>query len=665
MNKLFAVLISFLLHCESCLAFPPVGVIGQGQTTNLYPTVLKAPNAQITNLGSGAALFETGNQNILTNPSNEHTTNVTGWSASGGTYTAESTVVLHGKKSIKNATSASTVVLTNDSTLYQAQFADGVQGLASVWIKSSLSAGTLQVCSRQAGVTSTTNCVTVVNSGKWQLYKVPFILGGTSNGISIASTSSATGDFYVDNAFVGAVDLAQAQSSSSLLGTTTVTGCAGIWSTTSTTFAAPAVQTTCVYANTGLASSPATMLPAITISNVPAGDVVVLVEGYMGNQTAAKSAYFQIYDGTNQFRETTTIGGANLAGFSGNLFSSSYTYTANQTNLTLQIRMKTDSAGTAFVYGTSPQALTIKVFHYPTGSTSTLSSTNADTDWADCSSAVATNSAGWGSSPTYAFQCKRQGADLLMKGRLTVGTTPTGVEARVGLPTWNGVQLTSAGTGVIPLIQVGGVIGYSANSATSLYSLIEPSVGYITLGRQTSTTSSLSKMLGNNFSAADILAYGPVRIPISGWTGSNGIIASLNEIMTTPGVLKPKTCYAAWGGVASTLAAPVNHAASTVGVEVLDTCGTFTIPTTSSSGFYLDATFAAGTFANTSYIHCSCQGWDTTTGNSKSCSWNFTTGDNTWTTKSDGGYRADVETTTMVGTPSTSYVQVKCEGVAP
>ena len=170
-------LLIVLFFVQNSLAVAPYGVKGQNQST-IYPNVNQVPNNQVTNLGGINALFETGNSNILANPSFEHTTTASSWTTSSGTFSQESTVVVAGKKSLKIVLSASTPVVTQDSTLYAAQFADGVQGLAYCRIKGDVS---LNVCSRQAGTTSTTNCVATSNANTWGLYKIPFILGATSN----------------------------------------------------------------------------------------------------------------------------------------------------------------------------------------------------------------------------------------------------------------------------------------------------------------------------------------------------------------------------------------------------------------------------------------------------------------------------------------------------
>jgi hypothetical protein len=192
-----------LLFTVQAMAVAPYGIKGQNQST-IYSNVHQFPNNQVTNLGGIDALVETGNKNILVNPSFEHSTFSTGWTNSAGTFTAETSVLVDGKKSAKLVLAAQTMSLTQSSTLYQAQFADGVQGLASVRIKSDVA---LSVCVVQAGVVSTSLCLSVPAYNTWGQYKIPFILGATSSGISIASSGAVTGTVYIDDAFVGPQNL--------------------------------------------------------------------------------------------------------------------------------------------------------------------------------------------------------------------------------------------------------------------------------------------------------------------------------------------------------------------------------------------------------------------------------------------------------------------------
>jgi len=228
------VILFTLFYFLNALAVAPYGFKGQQQSTTLYSNVLQGQNNLVTNMGGINALLETGNKNILTNPSFEHLTFSTGWTNSAGTFTADTVVEVDGLKAAKLVLSAQTMSLTQSSTLYAAQFADGVQGLASVRVKSDVA---LKVCSIQAGTVSTTNCVDVQANSKWGLYKVPFIFGATSQGISISSTGAVSGTVYIDDAFVGAVDLQASVDASKIAGESYFNETASCtWSRTNTAY---------------------------------------------------------------------------------------------------------------------------------------------------------------------------------------------------------------------------------------------------------------------------------------------------------------------------------------------------------------------------------------------------------------------------------------------
>jgi hypothetical protein len=60
--------------------------------------------------------------------------------------------------------------------------------------------------------------------------------------------------------------------------------------------------------------------------------------------------------------------------------------------------------------------------------------------------------------------------------------------------------------------------------------LIEPSVGYATFGRESSTTDGITKTNANNIATSGRVISLNARIPISGWTQSNLIIGQFNGL---------------------------------------------------------------------------------------------------------------------------------------
>lgn len=448
-----------------------------------------APNNLETPINSTQVLLESGNKNILTNPSFENSTFESGgWVNFAGIFTENFANKVDGAKSARLVLSSQTMSLTQSSALYESSFADGVQGLASVWVKSNVA---LKVCAVRAGVVSTSLCVDVQANNKWGFYKVPFILGATSNGISIASTGAVTGTVFIDDAFVGAASLTQNMNACN------DPSCETVFSARISS-ASPAVTSlenldfingnctrsgannsivTCTF-NSGVFTQPPNCNGTSTYNGVGAGSSVVDIVATNTTLT------FQTVDLNN----TPKQDGAQII---------------------------CQKQGADF---TAAKQLS---------NGNTYSSTNADTDWASCGHTAASFT-GFGTPTSIETQCKRQGSDLLMRGNFTSGTQP-GVELRLSLPLWNGLQLTSAGSTSIISIQTIGDMGFASQNATYFRSnvLIEPSVSYVTFGNQASTTNILSKATTTSSGAKHTFN---ARIPIAGWENSNIIIGQFNGL---------------------------------------------------------------------------------------------------------------------------------------
>lgn len=110
-------------------------------------------------------------------------------------------------------------------------------------------------------------------------------------------------------------------------------------------------------------------------------------------------------------------------------------------------------------------------------------------------------------------QHKREGSNLLMRCKVTLGTT-TATEARMSLPG----SLVSADTTRIPTIQSAGglVTAWNRVTANVIMALIEPSVSYITFGVQGGSNASLTKINGSTINSGDIIQIN-AKIPIQGW----------------------------------------------------------------------------------------------------------------------------------------------------
>jgi hypothetical protein len=133
---------------------------------------------------------------------------------------------------------------------------------------------------------------------------------------------------------------------------------------------------------------------------------------------------------------------------------------------------------------------------------------------------------GLGTFTAGSVEWKRDGCNLLYKGKLTAGTT-TASEARIPYP----AGLIAADTTKISSLQIAGKV--SINQQSSIYfggaALVEPSVGYFTVGQQGSTYNELNKQLGNAFLSVGQIFSFSFTVPIQSWLSTSS--ATLNQVV--------------------------------------------------------------------------------------------------------------------------------------
>lgn len=172
---------------------------------------IQTPHSQLTLTAAGKQLIETDSENMLINPSFEHSTVATGWTlGTSNTLTVNTT-------STNLFSGAQAGALTTSATVVFNFYQDvtPVSGLANTqgeitWamvVPSGITDG--KICSRINGVTSTTNCVSVINNGIYREYSLPIIFGtaGQTAGLAFvtaATYASGTQTVYVDKARVRA-----------------------------------------------------------------------------------------------------------------------------------------------------------------------------------------------------------------------------------------------------------------------------------------------------------------------------------------------------------------------------------------------------------------------------------------------------------------------------
>lgn len=359
MRKIISLLI--IVSFNSFAGLPPTTMYGDQSASKITTINHVLPNYQSTQLAGVSSRIETGNSNILKNPSFEASNTATDnstWVDINATKTINTTSVVDGKNSL-DMTLGSAVLSTYQLSTINAAAIAGNQMMASIYVKTTLS--DVSVCSMINSAED--KCAAVASNGSWVLVQIPFIAGSTNNGIKVKTTSSTTGDVYLDNAFVGLSSPFQNVNGAQLLGTVTITGCAAAWNGSSTTMASFSVQTGCVYTTTGQALAPSTMLPAIKFASLQAGDYRLEYEGLLNSSVAsAVASSYQFSDGTNTAREISSILNNAYAGSPG--ISQTMSYSSAQSNVTFEIKYKTDSGNTS-LSGITSRPGVIKVWYFP------------------------------------------------------------------------------------------------------------------------------------------------------------------------------------------------------------------------------------------------------------------------------------------------------------
>lgn len=355
-------IVSFILICtQSAFAgLPPTTLQGQSDSQATTKFGFQVPYNQYTDLGGIKGLIETGNNNLLKNSGFENATYSTSWTITNSSGALDTTYETQGNQGTALTLSAQTGDIIKQSIAPSPNF-ESQNFEASCRIKTSLTS--IQLCSLVSNNEQT--CIPVSSNNVSGLVTANFIsTSGASIGVKIKATGTETGTVYVDDCYVGQARNLGTNAQAVLMGAVTITGCSAPWTTTSTTFVTPTVATGCVYTTYGNALAPTTMIPAIRFATLPAGDYYVQYEGKMFQATTAANSQYQFSDGTNTAREITSISAGTTNTGSGSS-NQSISYTSPQSNITLVFRMKTDSGGTASVYGTTTIPGTIKLWYFP------------------------------------------------------------------------------------------------------------------------------------------------------------------------------------------------------------------------------------------------------------------------------------------------------------
>lgn len=351
---------------------------------------------------------------------------------------------------------------------------------------------------------------------------VNFPCGDLSNAPSlrIAQTAGSSSQaINVANVYLGAARNIGTVAQATLVGSlkyAATTNC--IWASTSTSFANVAADTDCPTASvTGAASAPGTKIPAIVFANgLAPGEYMFVISGLFAN-TGSDNTFFRISDGTNS---TASGGVGDTSSTKAPSYVTRLNYSTAQGSTTFNFQLKNIN-GTSSQIQTTANDFEISVYRFPSSSEIAVTSQNGDTNWASYTPTFT----GFGTVSTQSFFWKREGSDVLIRGKFTAGTT-TATEARVSLPT----GLTTASTDLIPAITIAGMYvrgGHTAVTAHGGSILMEPSTTYVTFDTSetfgsASAQTQLSKNGDPNFSGSGDIVSIQARIPILGWSTNQG-----------------------------------------------------------------------------------------------------------------------------------------------
>jgi hypothetical protein len=531
----------------------------------------------------------------------------TKWTIGAGTFTSEASIVVKGNRSAKIVLSAQTMSLTQSSTLYAAQFADGVQGLAMVRVKSDVA---LSVCSIQAGTVSTTNCVAVAPSNTWGLYKIPFVFGATSQGISIASSGAVTGTVYIDDAFVGAA--------SEITDLNNI----GPWISYTPTF-------------TGFGTVSAVEFKYrqngenLDIRGTVVAGTPTAVEARISLPTGFTSG------GTNLIPSIQMVGRSSVNTSSTTFFTEGVMIEPSVTYMVLGAQTSTTSEQTKAI-GTNAIATggTLRMF----------------------ASIPVQNLAG--SSSVFTKQCNNTDCESVLSARV-VDSGASATVSNENLDFING-NCTNPSTGTYVCSFNSGIFSLAPNCEATVD---DPRTIRVTSVSNTSVT-----IVTYNSTTAGVQDANGFSLMCQkqgvDYQNTRKIVGTFSEVVTAPGIAKPKECSYAFGGAGSTLSNVVNCTTGTC-TEVYDSCNAVSPPAFASTGTYTNVTFANGTFSNNTFLKCYCETIFATANSTRECNIYWDTGDQNWSTNASGGAVINVFSSTPAGAAADSGISLKCESGAP
>jgi hypothetical protein len=451
--------------------------------------------AQVKDVTSG--VYSTGfhsTPNYVKNPS--CFANVLNITASGGSLTRTTTTPVFGSAScLIDASSSAQTYKFATNTLDNGLNGQNCEARFTYTGDASLYKAYVE----QPAATKVSQELTLTNAGSGaRTASIFYPCGSNSNAtiLTIEATSASAAAIRVGQAYVGQATGIGIVDPVSDWQTVTVTGS---W-TTNTTYAAKRRRVGDQYEYDIVVSTSGAPTATTLTVNLPTGDVI---------------------DTTKYGSSGSVFWGLVGVNDSGTTYYTGYVgYNSTTAVLpTLEIQASSRSA-TATIAATSPFVFgagdsVVLRFAVPIAGLASQSAVRAEQTNYDWTSYTPTPT-GFGTASSYECQHKRDGSDLLLRCKFTVGTS-TATEARVSLP---GSLITDPVR--VPSIQICGdaVRSAAAGSIQRYLTTCEASAGYVTFVLQSSGVGGLTKAQGSGIVGSGESWNFTARVPISGWIES-------------------------------------------------------------------------------------------------------------------------------------------------
>lgn len=415
-------------------------------------------------LGSGSGSGGSGVNLLTADDNNTFDEGVTGWTASGGTVTAETTTPLFGTGSLNWDASALNQTLSSTAKTPSQGLRDNGNCLASISYKYSGSSGDYKLQAYDG--TNVLGELSLDSSSTTRAAHLGFSCPSSGTvllrliaGVADPGQITIDGNQLAGGAVhLGSNILLADFGSSEFYGSLkygVAANCA--WATTSATYADFAADADCSAPTvTGKASAPGTKIPGVTFSSVIPGEYMVMVQANFQLGSVNDVCEYRISDGTNASGYMKL---SNLSNLPGNTLVGSFRYTSQQANLTFQIQAQRASGTTDncnILAANRDEQLTFSVYRFPTQAQTALVGTETS---AQSWSGYHTVASGWSVTST-TFVDPSAGTTVAL-----TETTNRSLNCSTASGSLPGITCTLPSIGVYQVCSITTLVG----SATSSY----------------------------------------------------------------------------------------------------------------------------------------------------------------------------------------------------